>query len=735
MAGNNWDYEQSPPPLNDTKVDRLLEVPSGEIDQLPPLGFDFPDNQIIKNLDNRIDDSVEYFDQPDGHNLRKARGDNQRLVLGKQLDVRSLYRFQIPYIENQIYIAENAIVAYLTAQTPQPEVTPAQDTPIAKKFASDFEKIHMAHAQKVNLQQLLENTVRAALRKRIGLIYFEFDPYHGENGEVIPRALNPEEVVVDKNAKQGENPEFIARMVKMSINEMCSRWPDKKEAIYEEFGIKRRGARNVEQIAIVREVWVTLYDKDYEPQEGVVWYTGNLVLEKIKNPNWLYSRRNKNFLAMPRKPFVALNLENDGDHWIDMTSSIEQASPLQFILNKRGRQFMEVVDKANGVLVIDTASGISKDDAQNLTGDPNQKIVITAPPGKRAQDVIYQIPPPQVPNALQSDKIDIRTQVHAIMGTPSEFTGASDGKNDDQTLGEAMMKKNQASGRQDLYVRAIDRFLTQYFNMLTQMMVVWYDSKHYFVYNGGDGEFDYVVASRELIDAGMTIDVKSGTTLPFDKQRQEAITLQLLKMGGSLSLLDAYKLLHMQNPQQLYDNWAKQQADPQSLARDALNDVDETKAYVAYVEIMNGKNADDPVNVDQEFILTLRKLMLRDDFLKADRKYQQKFLDYVNKAIDSLDLRNALDQASQSGTDALRPQNPLQPAMGPGIPGQPPMQPPTGRGGQMPPAGQPPMGGMSPQQPPMGGPLPESVTNGTPLQNPAAPATPQPGNVSAIPVF
>jgi hypothetical protein len=35
---------------------------------------------------------------------------------------------------------------------------------------------------------------------------------------------------------------------------------------------------------------------------------------------------------------------------------------------------MEVADKANGILVIDTASGMSKDDVQDLTDDPNQRI-------------------------------------------------------------------------------------------------------------------------------------------------------------------------------------------------------------------------------------------------------------------------------------------------------------------------------------------------------------------------
>lgn len=721
---NNWDYEQANPPLDDTKVDRLLEAPSGVIDELSPLTIDIPDHQIIQNLNQRIDDSIAYWDRPQGHNLRTSRSDNARLYLGKQLDVRSLYRFQIPYIENQIYVAEQSITAYLTAERPQPEVAPAQDTPMSKKFASDFEKILMSHSQKVNLQQILETAVKHALNDRIGLIDFEFDPNHGKNGEIIPRAVNPAHVVIDKNAALGQNPAFICIALKMSANQILERWPEKKNDLFRALKIVRGTVKQMEQIVDIRKVWLTRYNDQYMPEETLVYYFGDIVLEKSRNPNWLHSSRRRNFLDAPRKPYIALNFDNSGDHWIDDTSAIEQASHLQMILNKRGRQFMEVVDKANGVIVIDTNSGISKDDAQNMTGDPNQKLVISTPPGKRGQDMVFQIPPPQVPNILMQDKVDIRTQIHSVMGSPNDTIDT--GGDGDEALGQTLIKNKQRSGRLDLYIRAIDRFMNDYFNMLTQMMVVWYDEKHYFVYNGGDGEFDYLTVSRELIEEGIAVNVKSGTTLPFDKQRQEAIALKFLDKEA-ISLLDAYKLTHMANPQQLYDNWAKQKADPQALARDALAEVDESNAYVAYIEIMNGHTPKDPQHVNKEYVLTLRKLMIDhfDDFAKAPKKYQKAFLDYVNKAVTQLELKTALDMMSQQGVQNLSPSVPINPqlAMQPPMPAQ---------------QGQPAMGGMGqpPQGPPMGGaPMqPQSPFSGTPLQNPATATSPNMGNPSAIPM-
>lgn len=719
-----WDYEQVASPYNDTKVDKLQGQPGGTIDELPSLSIDIPDNQIIKNLNQRIDDSEEYWNVRDGFDLKRTRGDNMRLYLGKQQDVRSLYRFQLPYIENQIYIAEQAILAYVTAQNPQPEVSPAQDTPQDRQFALDLEKVQMAHANKIKLRQVLESAVRNALNKRIGIIYFEFDPNYGDNGEIIPKAIDPEHVIIDKNARMGENPAFIDLRLKMSVNELLGRWPEKKAEIFKACGIIRGTPKQLENIINVHCTWITHYDKGYKPQEAVVYYFSDLVLEKTKNPHWLYAK-NKNFLDAPKKPFIALNFDNDGSHWIDQTSAVEQAAPLQNVFNKRGRQLMEVADKANGLLIVSSDSGLTMDDLQNLTGDPNQRLIIKTA-GQRTQDMVYQVPPPVVPSFLYQDKVDLRTQIGNIMGAPSEFSGQDAGESEEDTLGQALMKKNQASGRQDLYVRAIDRFMYEYFNFLTQMMVVWYDTEHYFVYNGGDGEFDHLMMKRDLIKDGIAIDVKPGTSTPPDKQRQEAIVLQLLKEKG-ISLLDAYKFLHLPNPQQLYDNFAKAQADPQSLARDAMDDVDESKAYVAYIEIMAGKKPEPPDECTKEFILTLRKIMLQDEFLNAPKAKQNAFIKYVNKAIDSLELRTALDQVSAQGVQGLDPNVPLPPPqsaiMPPGA-NQPNMANTTPAGPQ-PPSG---MAGIPPGQPP-------SPMNGTPMINPSNPVIPSPSNPTNIPTL
>lgn len=736
---NYFGYGQTAPALPDVRVDRLSDVDPGEVDDLPALAIDIPDREIIRNLEDRIQDAQGYWNSPDGFDLYNIRQANTKLYLGQQLDVRSLYRFQTPYVENQIYVAEQAIISYLTAEMPQPEATPSAGTPQAKQYAQDAEKILKSHSEKrnVNLPLLTENSAKNALNGRIGIIYFKFDPNAGKNGEIIPVVLHPEEMIVDKNARQGENPAFIARALKMSVNEACERWPEKKAEINRVAGIKLKDGTSKQRDIIlnIREVWLTHYGKDYQPKEAVVYYCGDAVLEKVRNPHWLYANPARNFLDAPFKPFVFLNFDNDGQHIIDQTSAVEQAGRMQEILNKRGRQFMEVVDKANGVLIIDTrVTGIAKSDAQDLTRDPNQTIVIDTPIGDNGQQGIFELPPAQIPNDLYQDKVDIRTNLHALMGTPSDFTGTADPAADPDTLGQSLLKKNQASGRQDLYVRAIERFIRDYYNMLYQLMGVWYDEKHVLQYNGGDGEFDYLTISRDTMDNNIAINVRSGI---FDKQRLEAITLQLFEKEG-ISLLDVFKLLHMPNAQQLYDNWAKQKVDPMALARDTMDDVDEAKAYMAYDDIMNNRTPTPVDDCTKEFVLTLRKITIRDDFLKSKKaKQKTAFLKYYDEALKSLELRTSLDIMSKEGLQELEPQVPIQPLPPPVMPGQPPMgqpgMPPSAIPGQMPP----PQPGAMPQGLPMAQPqMPQGappVTNGTPLMNPANPVVPPQTNPAQLP--
>lgn len=713
------EYDRTTPILDNTAVDNIVQQ-TGQIDQQPSLSLDMSDNEIIRNLNQRITDSESYWNDSKGFDLKNVRAENARYHLGK-VGEGGLYKHQKEYKENQIFAGEESIVSYVTNRIAGPLVVPAGREDIHKLFAGDLEKAIRCHSEDVvSLEAMIELCARNILNKRVAIIKFRFDKNHGPHGEIIPEAIDPEVVILDKNAALGSNPKFICHVLKKSVEELISEWPEKEKEILAKAGIQRKTPKQMTKEYAVREVWVTHYDKQNKPQEGVVWYYEDLVLEKCKNPNYLYAREDLNLVRFPKKPFIFGNLVNYGTHMIDSTTPLEQAAEMQKYLMRRGRQIAENADKANGVLVISTKSGLTKDDGQNLVGDPNQKLFVADDDGQGVQNLVTQLQAQVLPDYVQQDKLDARMQIGNIMGAPIDFTGA-ESESGDPTLGQTMIKKNAASGRQDMMVRAITRMLSAYYEYLVQMMIVWYTEKHEFTYDSGDGSFDFITLKRELIHKG--IRVKASKPSNPDRARMEGITMKLIE-GDKISLLDAYRILQLDNPQQLYDNWAKQTGDPMSLARDALDVVDESEAYVAYVDIMAGRDIEQKQNPSKEYVLSLRKLMINDDFLKAKKSLQNKFIKYVNQCIDSLAGRLALEEASDVSPDGegLRPGAPLP---NPNIPQQPgagpmPGAPQPSMGGGMPPMPPGPGGPMSagPMMPPPQAPTPNSVFTGTPIPAP-----------------
>ncbi len=686
------DYEQIQAPFQDNAVDNIGHE-DGAIDILPRISMRIPDQDMIKNLNDRIENSVNYWNDTQGYNLKYARAQSERMVIGKQIDISKLYRYQIPYVDNEVHVAIDTIISYVTAQSPRPEVYPAQSGEKSKIIARDVEKAMMAYNDTNELSTVFEQALYGVLVKRLGVIKLWYDP---DADEIKCKSINPDWIIVDKNAKMGDNPQFICELHKDTLEEVVRLFPKKQKEIFELMKIKQGTPNQMTQEVVWREVHATVYDNNKET-EVIFCFMKNVMLSKVKDPNWLYDQdggKLKNFLDAPVKPYIPLNYLNSGIHWVDETTPVEQAYSMQDVLNKRGRQIMENADTANGFLAL-SDEAITMDDAENLTGDPNQKFVIKTG-GRPIEEFIMQVPPHMLPDFVLEDKVDIRTTLHSLMGTPSQLSGTNEGsENKDNTLGEAIMIKNQASGRQDRLARAVERTARQVFNYWLQLARVWYTGKHWSIYNGGDGDFDHVVLTRHMIDPGMQVHVRSGTTLPFDKARQEAIAMNLAKMG-LISPLDLYKDLHMDNPQQRYDNWFKFKSNPQQLARDVENKEQDGQAYMEFVEIMNGVKTVKPYDeANEEHILTHRKQMITDEFLKASAQKQKLLMDIVEEELKSLELRQQLDEMSAPPEEP--PAQAQNPGMGQPTPGMPMPQSQPMMGQPMPP-GMPPQG-MPPQMP------------------------------------
>lgn len=324
---------------------------TGLVTDLPVLNLDIPDKELIANFKRWTENAISFWNNPAGYNLDEKRKKNKNYYLGKQLDESKLYNYQIPYIDNELFIATETITAYTTSSNPSAEVMPENDTIQSKVMAEELEWALNVHSEKFELATKIEQVERALYMKYVGILKLYWDE---SVQDVVPKSVDPDDIVVDPSCKQGENPMFICERLTATYQQLVNMFPEKEEEILRSLGRQRRTAKLMSSVYSYNEVWFTQVDGDGET-ECVAWYINDIILDKRKNPNYFYREDGvqlTNYLNKPEKPYVFFNYMNDGSHVIDQTSPFEQAIPLQDILNKRGRQIVENADTANSILVL-----------------------------------------------------------------------------------------------------------------------------------------------------------------------------------------------------------------------------------------------------------------------------------------------------------------------------------------------------------------------------------------------
>lgn len=636
-----------------------FEHPSetGLVEEKPVLALDVPDKELIENFKRWENDARAYWDDPKGFNLQNRRKKNEQYYKGVQLDESKLYSYQIPYIQNELFIATETITAYTTSSDPSVEVLPEDDSTQSRVMAGDLEWGLNVHSEKFKLGEKIEKIERSMYLKYVGIMKLYWDE---TAQDVVPRVIDPENIVVDKACRLGENPLFICETCTATVQQIFNLFPDKKDAFMREIGRVRSSNKLENSVYAYKEVWFTEITDEGET-ECVAWYIGNLLLDKKKNPNYLYDGDGvqlTNFLPRPMKPYVFFNYMNSGAHLIDETTPFEQAIPLQDALNKRGRQIMENADTANSILVFKSGS-ISSDEAENITRDPNQILLLQTQGDQPINSAFGEITPHLLPNYVINDKQDIKNAIHSIMGTPSQFRGDSNSDSTTGTLGEAQIVQSQASGRQDAIIRSLERGLDDYYKLLVQMMKVWYKDAKKFACRDNDGKFVMVELSRERIPDVAWVKVEHGTTQKKDKRRDEQVAMNLAQLG----LIDPYNLfkdLGMKNADQRYDTLVKFKMSPDSLTTELRAEMQNRQAYIDFACIMNGEDVKGHDDVDAEHILAHRTQITTDKFLYADQERQKAMVNHIQQEVFLLSQRVKLQEASMQGL-LLDPNTPVTP--------------------------------------------------------------------------
>lgn len=667
-----------------------------ESTEFEELDLTMSDDDLDKMLINSLEADRAHWDKKPW-NLTESDLKNTSFLLGDQLNDKDFLRSDTKYVDNRLFSSVRAILSYATGQLAKPQITPSKGDEVYLKGARDIGSALYQHASDDKVEHKVRAAVLNLITRKRGYLKLRFDPNIGLNGDIVTEVCNPEDVIVDRYAGYLQNPKKIYHRIRCTVDELCLRFPDKDTEIKEAFSIRRGVYSQTSRMVTYFECWFTYNGDDGKPKEGVCWFIAekHLILDKMPNPNWIYMKSEKkekeaNVVSVPPKPFVIFNYINTGHSYIDETCLVEQARPLQIMLNKRLRQVGENADYVNGRWVA-SKKAFSQEDARNLINKGAKTVAMAD--REDVSNSLINVAPNQLGSWVENTIIDARNEIDGMMGTPSQFKGSQPDTQD--TLGRDMMVKQQAGALQDDLVRCVSLGMEEFYKMLLQMFRVYYTDDYWFQTQGGDGKYEFILINGDKLDSNVKVSVETDSTLPLDKAMIRATAMNLWTSGNAIDIKTLYEDLGLPNPDIRAERYYESNTNPmgymQSIKQEDINAEAESDIDL----LISNKVPEERDEYDQAYFDYFNKFMASNRFAKLqdkDPKAAQRITAFLmatqHAALQSVLLQEQMQpQPSMDPNTVPPPQNGVQsgqppqpanpPQPGQQLPPQPPQPNPT----------------------------------------------------------
>ncbi len=598
-------------------------------------------------------------------NLEDTDITNTAFLLGDQLNEKDFLKNDTKYKDNRIFSSVRAILSYATNQLAKPEIVPSKGDEVSVKGARDIGSALYQHSMDEQVDQKVKAAVLNLISRKRGYLKLRWDPNIGLNGDIVTEVCNPEDVIIDRFAGYLHNPQRIYHRIRCTIDELCARFPAQEAMIKEAFSVRRGVFSQMSRMVTYWECWFTYSDTDGKPAEGVCWFIAekHLILDKMPNPNWVYFKSDKkakeaNLTSIPPKPFIQFNYINTGHSFIDETCLVEQAMPLQVMLNKRLRQLGDNLDYANGRWLADK-DAFSQEDARNLINKGAKTVAMVDM--KKVAEPLKNVGPQQFSPQLENTVYDARNEVDEMMGTPSVFKGAQPTTQD--TLGRDLLMKQQAGALQDDLVRAISNTMAVYYKIKLQLMRVYYTDDYWFQCKGGDGDYEFILLNGENLDSNVKVSVQVDSTLPLDKAMVRSTAMELWNAGHAIDYLTMMQDLGLPNPEIRAERYLKSNIDPINYLKSIQLSQIDTEAEADIQLLIANKVPEERDNYSEDYFNYYNQVVASNRFAKLqgeDPKAAQRVVAFLmaiqHTAMQSLNLQGVmLDEAGISNAPMPMP--------------------------------------------------------------------------------
>jgi hypothetical protein len=570
-----------------------------------PLSLDISNEEIVEIVDTRSKLSEDFYEK--FYNLKERRRKNEIYRFGRQVGEKEknkeLKMYEARYLDNVIYEIENSIDPLLKSKMPDIMVSAGPGKGINTDEA-DETAANVSTAINTDLHKReIRSAVSVALRHHP--VYFTacikaiWDPAIDDYKFIT---IHPNNITLDHTCTthNADDMGYICEYVPSSIQEVIAKFPKAEHELriqLEKDGIIKAGNENWKSMATeikYKEVWFDwLKEKSgkWEKVCGVIWKYKDVVLGKIKNPNYDYegeeqyfiyddmsqesSKRQMtaeemmgsamtgvepmgaqtetiyhNYFQFPRKPYYFFGYDQFGKVPIDETSRIEQNINNQQNMDDTGKQIIQE-NKNRGKHIFSKMAGLDGETLEQMDmNDPDQDILVD----NDVQSVHKYITPERASPQEYGSLNDSRSRMYAVAGA-SAVRGQiqSDVATTNQIAREADFTR--ADDLAEETINACFEWMAQW---ALQFIKLRYTKDHWRKILGDKGVVTYFKLNRDVITDGMEVGIKASGT---DKLKTQRNAMEMLK-AGIVDPYNFYKDMDISNPEKRVEALITFQSNP-----------------------------------------------------------------------------------------------------------------------------------------------------------------------------
>jgi len=631
------------------------------------------DQKLSRLIDNRWADSSSLWSE-----IEKSYKKNKTIWKSDDSTVASIPKRKSKVRDNRSFLAMESVIAALTGRPSRPNVIPTNGKDESRQVALDLQDLFLETYKTLRVKRKMRRGLRwLFLSKMIVLKMIWDNDIDNYNVAVV----DPRKVRFHKKSTNSTETDFAIEEIDTSISDMIDRFPEQKEDILKQVGMKEDDAMINNPPATYKEAWIN-------GGEWVVYKFREKILKKEKNPYWDWegvyftnnelrkfetietpgerkkmlglarpirgarakkANRYQNYLSnhfdKPRHPYIFASMLEVEERPIGETSLMEQVSPLQKNVNQRKRQIADNASMAQGRWKVDTrfVEGKSKGEIQAMKSDPEGIIY-----GDGVRDGISIESGRDLPVMVKEDLILSIQAIDSIFGTQPTFRGEKEGS--ETATGRALLRE-QSYQRLTELIDIVDDVHSEIYNWELQFIKVRYTETHYTKILGKDRALRVIETMRDDFSDGIDVQVIPGQMLPKDRVYRAERALEGVKSGFMIPL-QYFEEAEFENPMETAKQVEMYKVSPFAVLDMDPEDIESLRKGISLLQEI--AQATQPVDPRAKAIADLRgrtqQLVQSDEFKNQPIEKQRQMLSKLKGQFNKLSTAKP-----EGGTPTAKP--------------------------------------------------------------------------------